>query len=78
MGGRQGSNVIFLFKFAKKSLDKKKRGACRPPTGDRPLSPIPGATSSLQAPGGPVAPPTGDRGGLSPSPPTGDWVRLPI
>ena len=33
-GGRQGSNVIFFFfKFATKSLEKKKRGACRPPNG---------------------------------------------
>ena len=42
-----------------------------PPTGDRPLSPPPGATSQwarqggrsplLRATGGPVAPPTGDR-----------------
>ena len=55
-GGRQGSNVIFFFKFATKSLEKKKRGACRPPNrrqapvahprGDRPLSPTPGATGS--------------------------------
>ena len=30
-GGRQGSNVIFFFKFATKSLEKKKEGACRPP-----------------------------------------------
>ena len=41
-GGRQGSNVIFFFKFATKSLEKKKRGPvtpqratgpCRPPQG---------------------------------------------
>ena len=31
--GRQGSNVIFFFKFATKSLEKKREGACRPPTG---------------------------------------------
>src|SRR6185437_9839049 len=42
-GGRQGSNVIFFFfKFATKSLEKKKEGACRPPpvapgVGDRGL-----------------------------------------
>ena len=30
-GGRQGSNVIFFFfKFATKSLEEKKEGACRP------------------------------------------------
>ena len=32
-GGRQGSNVIFFFKFATKSLEKKKERACRPPNG---------------------------------------------
>ena len=32
-GGRQGSNVIFFFKFATKSLEKKKERACRPPQG---------------------------------------------
>ena len=50
--GRQGSNVFFFFKFATKSLKKKKEGACRPPNGrqapvahprgDRPLSPVGG------------------------------------
>ena len=44
-GGRQGSNVIFFFKFATKSLEKKKRGACRPPNGRQ----------------APVARPRGDR-----------------
>ena len=40
-GGRQGSNVILFFKFAKKSLEKKKEGGLSPPpTGDRPLSPV--------------------------------------
>ena len=44
-GGRQGSNVIFFFfKYATKSLEKKKRGPVAPPTGDRTLSPTPGAT----------------------------------
>ena len=39
MGGRQGSNVIFFFfKFATKSLEKKKEGGLSPPRGDRPLS----------------------------------------
>ena len=47
---------FFFFKFATKSLQKKKRGACRPPNGrqapvahprgDRPLSPVGGATGS--------------------------------
>ena len=52
--------IFFFFKFATKSLKKKKEGACRPPQG-RPTS-----GPSLQAPGGRVAPPAGDRGGLSP------------
>ena len=71
-GGRQGSNVIFFFfKFATKSLKKKKEEACRPPTGDRTLSPTPGATDPYRRQGGrsplprrqgePVGPPTGDR-----------------
>ena len=39
--GRQALSVIFFFKFATRSLEKK--GACRPPpTGDRALSPTPG------------------------------------
>ena len=37
--GRQAQCVIFFFKFATKSLEKKKEGAVAPPTGDRPLSP---------------------------------------
>ena len=36
---------------------KKKRGACRPPTGDRPLSPTPGATGPCRPLGGRQAPP---------------------
>ena len=37
-GRRQGSNVIFFFfKFATKSLEKKKEGACHPLGGDRGL-----------------------------------------
>ena len=47
---------FFFFKFATKSLEEKKGGACRPPTGDRPVG----------LPGGPVAPPAGDRGGDTP------------
>ena len=73
-GGRQGSNVIFsFFKFATKSPEEKKRaglwppqratGPCRPPQG-RPTS-----GPSLQAPGGPVAPPAGDRGACPPGRP---------
>ena len=32
-GGRQGSNIIFFFKFATKSLEKKKEGGLSPPNG---------------------------------------------
>ena len=50
--GRHGSNVIFFFfKFTTKSLEKKK-GACRPPTGDRPLSPEGWATGPCRPLGG--------------------------
>ena len=77
MGERQGSNVIFFLQICKEVPGEKKRGGpVAPPTGDRPLSPIPGATSSLQAPGGAVAPPAGDRGGPV-APPTGDRVSPP-
>ena len=43
--GRQAQSVIFFFKFAMMSLEKKK-GPVAPPTGDRGLSPTPGATGS--------------------------------
>ena len=47
-GGRQGSNVIFFLQICNEvSGGKKKRGPVAPPTGDRPLSPTPGATGSL-------------------------------
>ena len=42
-GGRQGSNVIFFFKFAKKSLEKKKK--------EGGMSPVGGATGSCVLPG---------------------------
>ena len=45
MGGATGPKCnFFFFKFATKSLEKKRGGACRPPTGDRGLSPVGGAT----------------------------------
>ena len=58
---------FFIFKFATKSLEKKKEGGLSPPPngrqapvahprGDRPVGP----------PGGPVAPPAGDRGACRP------------
>ena len=50
-GGRHGSNVFFFFKFATKSLEKKKRGG---------LSPTPQATNQ-------AAQPTGARGAGRPS-----------
>ena len=59
--GRQGSNVIFFFfKYATKSQEEKKERPCRPPTGDKPLSPTPGATDQW-------AQPTGTRGAGRPS-----------
>ena len=68
MGGDRAQMYFFFFKFATKSLEKKKRGGpVAPPTGDRPLSPTPGATIQwarqggrsplLRATGGAVAPP---------------------
>ena len=63
MGRRQGSNVFFFFKFATKSLEKKKEGG---------LSPTPGATGQwarqggrsphLRATGGVLSPPHGRPG----------------
>ena len=43
---------FFFFKFAMKSLEKKKGGAVAPPTGDRGLSPTPRATGSCRPSGG--------------------------
>ena len=48
---------FFFFKFATKSLERKKRGGpVAPPTGDRPLSPTPGATGPCRPLGGRQAP----------------------
>ena len=70
-GGRQSSNVIFFPSNLQRSpWRKKKRGACRPPNGRQALSP-PGGDRPVGPPGGPVAPPAGDRGGLSPPRATG-------
>ena len=44
--GRQALSVIFFFKFATRSLAKKK-GPVAHPRGDRGLSPVGGATGSL-------------------------------
>src|SRR6185503_1884283 len=73
MGGRQGSNVIFFPSNLQQSPWRKKRGGpVAPPTGDRPLSPTPGATGqwaprgagrpSCERQGGPVGPPHGRPG----------------
>ena len=52
-GGRQGSNVIFFSSILQRSpWRKKKRGPVAPPTGDRPLSPTPGATGPCRPLGG--------------------------
>ena len=70
--GRQAQSVIFFFfRFATKSLEKKKAqspvggggatGACRPAHGRPPLGPAHGGGR------GRVAPPRGRQGGLSPS-----------
>ena len=49
---------FFFFKFATKSLEKKKRGACRPPNGRQASGPARGAgRPSCGRQGGPVAPP---------------------
>ena len=45
-GGRQGSNVIFFLQICNEVPGEKKKGPVAPPTGDRPLSPTPGATGS--------------------------------
>ena len=44
--GRQAQSVIFFFKFATKSLEKKKVPV-DPPTGDRGQSPTPRATGTF-------------------------------
>ena len=46
-GGRQGSNVIFFLQICNEVPGEKKRGGpVAPLTGDRPLSPVGGATGS--------------------------------
>ena len=76
-GGRQGSNVIFFLQICNEVPGEKKRGGpVAPPTGDRPLSPTPGATGQWARQGGrsPLLRATGG----SCRPPTGDRVRPPI
>ena len=78
-GGDRAQMYFFFFKFATKSLEKKKEGPVAPQRATGPCRPPlrrPTRRPSLQAPGGPVAPPAGDRGPVAP--PTGDRVRPPI
>ena len=66
-GGATGLKCNFFLQICNEVPGEKKRGGpVAHPRGDRPVGP----------PGGPVAPPAVDRGGLSP--PTGDRVRPPI
>ena len=47
-----GPKCIFFFKFAMRSLEKKKKSPVAPPTGDRGLSPSPRATGACRPLGG--------------------------
>ena len=49
--GRQALIVIFFLKIGNE-VPGKKKGAYRPPTGDRGLSPTPGATGACRPLGG--------------------------
>ena len=51
-GGPQGSNVFFFLQICNEVPGEKKRGPVAPPTGDRPLSPTPGATGPCRPLGG--------------------------
>ena len=51
-GGRQGSNVIFFLQICKEVPGEKKGPVAPPPTGDRTLSPTPGATGACRPLGG--------------------------
>ena len=64
--GRQALSVIFFFKFATRSLAKKK-GPVAHPTGDRDLSPTPEATGTCRPSQGRQAPVA--RWGATGSPP---------
>ena len=67
---------FFFLQICNEVPGEKKRGPVAPPTGDRPLSPTPGATGQWARQGGrsPLLRATG--GGCRP--PTGDRVRPPI
>ena len=76
-GGATGLKCNFFSSNSQRSpWRKKKRGACRPPNGRQAPVAHPRGDRPVGPPGGPVAPPAGDRGGLSPPP--GDRVSLPI
>ena len=77
-GGRQGSNVIFFFfKFATKSL-KKKRGGLSPPHGRQAPVAHPSGGPAYRRQGG-RSPIPRVTGGLSlPPPSAGDRVRPPL
>ena len=64
-GGRHGSNVFFLFKFATKSLEEKKEGGLSPPNGRQAPVAHPRGDHPVGPPGGPVTSPAGDRGGAT-------------
>ena len=66
MRGRQGSNVIFFSSNLQRSPWSKKKGVFRPPNGRQTPVAHPRGDHPVGPPGGPVAPPAGDRGGLSP------------
>ena len=51
-GGRQGSNIIFFSNLQRSPWSKKKGGPVALPTGDRTLSPTPGATGACRPLGG--------------------------
>ena len=52
MGGDRAQMYFFFLQICNEVPGEKKRGACRPPTGDRPLSPTPGATGQWARQGG--------------------------
>ena len=54
--GRQALSVIFFLQI-RNEVPGKKKETCRPPTGDRGLSPTPGATGPVARWGGDRVPP---------------------
>ena len=68
MGGATGLKCNFFLQICNEVPGEKKRGACRPPNGRQAPVAHPKGDHPVGPPGGPVAPPAGDRGGLSPPP----------